>query len=116
MKAKRVFLAFIYLLFVGILPTAHVAFGLCTSSTHYSCCSVPQEEPEDSGHSSGHNHSHETCLSCQLLLQQIDTPEVLTDVRVPVSVEEVPVPVYTAVSLSPSIPQQARAPPFFNIV
>ncbi|MCK4563197.1 MAG: hypothetical protein KAU94_00825 [Verrucomicrobia bacterium] len=95
-----------------------MAIGFCSSTVRHEDiqCHCTHSDPQEHQHSEESpkhsEHSPDSCSICQLMMMQIDSPEILVTTHIPVLVEPVPVVLDTVNSLQPILREQARAPPF----
>lgn len=113
MKAVRLILATLYLGMMVLLPAFHIAFEVGDSEQPVCCGSHGHQEHEPQDDSSGgHEHSPESCGTCQLMLVQFDSPEIFTTPCISTLIEPVPSVADNVISYQPILYAQARAPPF----
>ena len=113
MKLQRTYAAGLYLLMMVLLPYVHlIAEHHAEDSAHHTECASHETEPAPDKET---HHEADDCSLCQLLVLAADQAETYTPVEFAitlVSVVSEPAPIFP---LIPSLPAQARAPPFLLV-
>ena len=113
MKLERTVTAGLYLLMMVLLPYVHLmAEHHAEESAHHTDCASHETEPAP--HNDTH-HEADDCSLCQLLVLAVDQVETYAPVEFAitlVSVVSEPAPTFPII---PSLPAQARAPPFLLV-
>ena len=113
MKLERTVTAGLYLLMMVLLPYVHLmAEHHAEESAHHTDCASHETEstPDKESH-----HEADNCSLCELLVSAADRTEAYAPVAfysTLISVVSEPAPIFPII---PSLPAQARAPPFLLV-